>query len=144
VGTTWQQVDRLCRAEPEGRVVRTRHSDPMLLSEFLLTRVVEVAVHGLDLADALGREPVTREEALDAGRPDIRWLTLRRERRQRQLSRCGGASMVQVHIPKDATDSGPDGRQSPKAYVPGLTRRPEIRRRLDATRRFTLKGGSHG
>ncbi|WP_323187142.1 hypothetical protein [Streptomyces sp. NBC_00365] len=71
----------------------------MLLSEFLLTRVVEVAVHGLDLADALGREPVTREEALDAGRPDIRWLTLRRERRQRQLSRCGGASMVQVHIP---------------------------------------------
>ncbi|MEU6606321.1 hypothetical protein ABZ922_14825 [Streptomyces shenzhenensis] len=22
---TWQRVDRLCRAEPEGRVVRTRH-----------------------------------------------------------------------------------------------------------------------
>jgi hypothetical protein len=32
-------------------------SDAMLLSEFLLTRLVEVAVHGLDLADALGREP---------------------------------------------------------------------------------------
>ncbi|WP_329374851.1 maleylpyruvate isomerase N-terminal domain-containing protein [Streptomyces sp. NBC_01483] len=115
---TWQQVDRLCRAEPEGRVVRTRHGDPMLLSEFLLTRVVEVAVHGLDLADALGREPwltsqaadlvqglllgpdgataleklgwgqlrflrkatgrepITREEALDVSRLDIRWLTL--------------------------------------------------------------------
>ncbi|MFE1439383.1 maleylpyruvate isomerase N-terminal domain-containing protein [Streptomyces sp. NPDC058739] len=29
---TWQQVERLCRAEPEGRVVRTRHGDPMLLS----------------------------------------------------------------------------------------------------------------
>ncbi|MDV7214910.1 maleylpyruvate isomerase N-terminal domain-containing protein [Streptomyces prunicolor] len=54
---TWQQVDRLCRAEPEGRVVRTRHGDPMLLSEFLLTRVVEGAVHGLDLADALRHEP---------------------------------------------------------------------------------------
>ena len=90
----------------------------MLLSEFLLTRVVEVAVHGLDLADALGREPwltsqaadlvqslllgpdgaatleklgwgqlrflrkatgrepITGEEASDASRLNIRWLTL--------------------------------------------------------------------
>jgi uncharacterized protein (TIGR03083 family) len=54
---TWQQVVRLCRDEPAERVVRTRHGDAMLLSEFLVTRVVEVAVHGLDLADALGREP---------------------------------------------------------------------------------------
>ncbi|MDQ1042780.1 maleylpyruvate isomerase family mycothiol-dependent enzyme [Streptomyces sp. V4I2] len=117
--TTWQQVDQLCQAEPEGRVVRTRHGDPMLLSEFLLTRVVEVAVHGLDLADALGREPwltpqaadvvqdlllggpdgaaalgklgwgqlrflrkatgrepITKEEALEVDRLDGRWLTL--------------------------------------------------------------------
>lgn len=115
---TRQEVDRLCRAEPDGRVVRTRHGDPMLLSEFLLTRVVEVAVHGLDLADALGREPwltpqaadvvqdlllgpdgaaaleklgwsqlpfirkatgrapITREEAAEADRLGIRWLTL--------------------------------------------------------------------
>ncbi|RPE43234.1 uncharacterized protein (TIGR03083 family) [Streptomyces sp. Ag109_O5-1] len=63
--TVWQQVDRLCRTEPEGRVVRTRHGDPMLLSEFLLTRVVEVAVHGLDLADALGREPWLTSPAAD-------------------------------------------------------------------------------
>ncbi|MFI6935623.1 maleylpyruvate isomerase N-terminal domain-containing protein [Streptomyces sp. NPDC050287] len=62
---TWQQVDRLCQAEPEGRVVRTRHGDPMLLSEFLLTRVVEVAVHGLDLADALRREPWLTPQAAD-------------------------------------------------------------------------------
>ncbi|MFE9452497.1 maleylpyruvate isomerase family mycothiol-dependent enzyme [Streptomyces sp. NPDC006739] len=61
----WQQVDRLCRSAPEGRVVRTRHGDPMLLSEFLLTRVVEVAVHGLDLADALGREPWLTAPAAD-------------------------------------------------------------------------------
>ncbi|MDB1086228.1 maleylpyruvate isomerase N-terminal domain-containing protein [Streptomyces sp. ACA25] len=115
---TWQRVDRLCRAEPEGRVVRTRHGDPMLLSDFLLTRVVELTLHGLDLADALGREPwltsqaagvvrdllldpegrtaleelqwgqlrflrkatgrepITREEALDVDRLGIRWLTL--------------------------------------------------------------------
>ncbi len=54
---TWQRADRLCRVQPAGRTVRTRHGDAMLLSEFLRTRVVEVAVHGLDLADALGREP---------------------------------------------------------------------------------------
>ncbi|MFC9398981.1 maleylpyruvate isomerase N-terminal domain-containing protein [Streptomyces sp. NPDC057027] len=54
---TWQRVDRLCRVQQDGRTVRTRHGDAMLLSEFLLTRVVEVAVHGLDLADALGRKP---------------------------------------------------------------------------------------
>ncbi|WP_405886526.1 maleylpyruvate isomerase N-terminal domain-containing protein (plasmid) [Streptomyces sp. NBC_01384] len=60
---TWQQVDQMCRDEPEDRVVRTRHGDAMLLSEFLLTRVVEVAVHGLDLADALGREPWLTPEA---------------------------------------------------------------------------------
>lgn len=40
-----------------GRVVRTRHGDAMALAEFLVTRVVEVGVHGLDLAAALGREP---------------------------------------------------------------------------------------
>ena len=43
---TWQRAYRLCRDEPRDRVVRTRHGDAMLLSEFLLTRVVEVAVHG--------------------------------------------------------------------------------------------------
>ncbi|MDH6139465.1 uncharacterized protein (TIGR03083 family) [Kitasatospora sp. GP30] len=54
---TWQEAYRLCQAEPDSRVVRTRHGDPMLLSDFLVTRVVELAIHGLDLADALGREP---------------------------------------------------------------------------------------
>ncbi|MEU3727665.1 maleylpyruvate isomerase N-terminal domain-containing protein, partial [Streptomyces sp. NPDC031705] len=63
---TWQLVDRLCRAEPETRVVRTRHGDAMLLSQFLLTRVVEVAVHGLDLAEGLGREPWLTPQAADA------------------------------------------------------------------------------
>ncbi|MFF8380485.1 maleylpyruvate isomerase family mycothiol-dependent enzyme [Streptomyces sp. NPDC015661] len=53
---TWRRAARSCRAQAGGRTVRTRHGDAMLLSEFLLTRVVEVAVHGLDLADALGRE----------------------------------------------------------------------------------------
>ncbi|MCX4981874.1 maleylpyruvate isomerase N-terminal domain-containing protein [Streptomyces sp. NBC_00572] len=63
---TWRRADRLCRAQPDGRTVRTRHGDAMLLSEFLLTRVVEVAVHGLDLADALGREAWLTPAAGDA------------------------------------------------------------------------------
>ncbi|WP_030299544.1 maleylpyruvate isomerase family mycothiol-dependent enzyme [Streptomyces katrae] len=53
---TWWKAQELCRKEPERRVVRTRHGDAMLLADFMLTRVFEVAVHGIDLADALGRE----------------------------------------------------------------------------------------
>lgn len=41
--------------EPPDRLVRTRHGDAMLLTDFLTTRIVELAVHGLDVADALGR-----------------------------------------------------------------------------------------
>ncbi|WP_063886493.1 maleylpyruvate isomerase N-terminal domain-containing protein [Streptomyces aureus] len=63
---TWRRSDRLCRARSGARTVRTRHGDAMLLSEFLLTRVVEVAVHGLDLADALGREAWLTPAAGDA------------------------------------------------------------------------------
>jgi uncharacterized protein (TIGR03083 family) len=62
---TWQRVYELCRAERAERVVRTRHGDAMLLSQFLVTRVVEVAVHGLDVADALGREPWLTTPAAD-------------------------------------------------------------------------------
>jgi uncharacterized protein (TIGR03083 family) len=56
-GQIWRRVDGQCRHEPDERVVLTRHGDAMLLADFMLTRVVEVAVHGLDLADALGRKP---------------------------------------------------------------------------------------
>jgi uncharacterized protein (TIGR03083 family) len=63
-GRTWRHVLRQCEPEPPERVVRTRHGDAMLLSDFLLTRVVEVGVHGLDLASALGRPPwLTRAAA---------------------------------------------------------------------------------
>jgi uncharacterized protein (TIGR03083 family) len=37
--------------------VRTRHGDRMLLSQFTVTRVVELAVHGLDVAAGLHRAP---------------------------------------------------------------------------------------
>ncbi|MCU7723159.1 maleylpyruvate isomerase N-terminal domain-containing protein [Actinoplanes sp. KI2] len=45
----------MCTPEPPDRVIRTRHGDAMLLTEFLKTRVIEVAVHGFDLADALAQ-----------------------------------------------------------------------------------------
>jgi uncharacterized protein (TIGR03083 family) len=47
----------LLRAAPPGRVVRTRHGDRMLLTEFTRTRVFELGVHGLDLATALAACP---------------------------------------------------------------------------------------
>ncbi len=40
---------------PAGRTVRSHHGDRMLLTDFARTRVVELALHGLDLAMALGR-----------------------------------------------------------------------------------------
>jgi uncharacterized protein (TIGR03083 family) len=56
---TWREVVALVAAEPPERLVTTRHGDPMTLTEFLVTRVVELVVHGLDLADGLGVEPWT-------------------------------------------------------------------------------------
>ena len=48
---------RLVRAEPEDRLVYTRWGEAMALMEYVKTRVFELAVHGLDLAYALDREP---------------------------------------------------------------------------------------
>ncbi|MFJ8442717.1 maleylpyruvate isomerase N-terminal domain-containing protein [Kitasatospora griseola] len=62
---TWQGVAARFEGEAEARVVRTRHGDPMLLTEFMITRVVELAVHGLDLADALDRPAWLTDEASD-------------------------------------------------------------------------------
>ncbi|MET8042437.1 maleylpyruvate isomerase N-terminal domain-containing protein [Micromonospora sp. NPDC005215] len=53
----WRATDAAVAAVPPDRVVRTRHGDAMGVTEFLRTRVVEVGVHGLDLAAALGRPP---------------------------------------------------------------------------------------
>lgn len=61
--TTWRAVTDRCHTEPPGRLVTTRHGDAMTLEDFLVTRVVEVAVHGIDLADALGEPRWTTPEA---------------------------------------------------------------------------------
>ncbi|WP_422770123.1 maleylpyruvate isomerase N-terminal domain-containing protein [Plantactinospora sp. WMMC1484] len=54
---TWRAAYDATCAAPPGRLVRTRHGDPMTLEDFLATRVVELGVHGLDLAAALDRPP---------------------------------------------------------------------------------------
>lgn len=54
---TWRTADQAVAAAPARRPVRTPHGDRMALSDFLLTRVVELGVHGLDLAAALTRHP---------------------------------------------------------------------------------------
>ncbi len=48
-------VDR-AGAEDPGRILATRLTT-IRLDEFLKTRILEIGVHGLDLADALGRDP---------------------------------------------------------------------------------------
>jgi uncharacterized protein (TIGR03083 family) len=59
----WRETRAQVRRAPQGRLVRTRHGDRMLLTEFLRTRVLELAVHGLDLAAGLGRPPWMTESA---------------------------------------------------------------------------------
>jgi uncharacterized protein (TIGR03083 family) len=61
-----QQARALLQAAPPERVVQTRHGDRMLLTEFLRTRVLELAVHGLDLAASLERQPWMTTQAADA------------------------------------------------------------------------------
>ncbi|WP_412734478.1 maleylpyruvate isomerase N-terminal domain-containing protein [Krasilnikovia sp. MM14-A1259] len=57
LSATVTAVVTACSRERPGRVVQTRHGDAMLLTDFLTTRVVELAVHGLDVADALHERP---------------------------------------------------------------------------------------
>lgn len=79
----WRSVAAACAREPAERQVRTRHGDPMLLSDFLVTRVVEVCVHGFDVAAGLGHKPWPTGEAADVvarllldGRPYDRPVTV--------------------------------------------------------------------
>ena len=53
----WPLAWAAARDARPGRRVRTRHGDLMLLTEFMRSRVLELAVHGLDLAAGTGRDP---------------------------------------------------------------------------------------
>ncbi len=61
--TATERTLAILAAAPAGQLVGTRHGDRMLLSEFAVTRVVELGVHGLDLAAGLGRSPWLTSEA---------------------------------------------------------------------------------
>jgi uncharacterized protein (TIGR03083 family) len=71
-GAIAAELGRRCResadllaAAPPGRAVITRHGDRMLLIDFARTRVVELSLHGLDLARGLSRQPWLTSEAMD-------------------------------------------------------------------------------
>lgn len=51
--------------QPPDTLVLTRHGDLMRLADFQATRVVELAVHGVDLADGLGVAPWLTSPAAD-------------------------------------------------------------------------------
>ena len=65
VEQAWRDAWAQMRGAPQERVVCTRHGDRMLLTEFLRTRVLELAVHGLDLAAGLDRPPWLTDAAAD-------------------------------------------------------------------------------
>jgi uncharacterized protein (TIGR03083 family) len=65
LGRRSRQSIELLTTAPPGRTIRTRHGDRMLLSDFARTRVVELAVHGLDLAIGLDMRPWMTGAAAD-------------------------------------------------------------------------------
>ncbi|WP_236566999.1 maleylpyruvate isomerase N-terminal domain-containing protein [Nocardia sp. CY41] len=60
---TWRQTDTAISGQPSDRLVTTRWGDGIQLREFMITRVVELVLHGLDIAIALGVPAWTAPEA---------------------------------------------------------------------------------
>ncbi len=54
---TWRSGVDLARREGPDRLVQVQWGPRLRLDDYLDTRVLELAVHGLDLADALGIDP---------------------------------------------------------------------------------------
>jgi uncharacterized protein (TIGR03083 family) len=71
------------------RLVTTRHGDPMRLTDFQVTRVVELAVHGLDLADALGVAPWLTAQAAGVVEGLLFGLAAPRAARELGVDRAG-------------------------------------------------------
>jgi hypothetical protein len=107
----WPACIEAARADDPSRLVRSRVAD-IRLDEFVATRVVEAAVHGLDVAAAVRREPwitpaatevtVTILRALLGSDPPARWDdvafveigTGRRTPGDRELAELGSASSL--------------------------------------------------
>jgi uncharacterized protein (TIGR03083 family) len=63
----WREAVDVARSLPPDRLVRT-FGPCLRLDEYLCTRLLEAAVHGLDLTDALGREPWITPRAVEVVR----------------------------------------------------------------------------
>jgi uncharacterized protein (TIGR03083 family) len=87
-----RQTTSLLAAAPADRTIRTRHGDRMLLTAFAGTRVVEVAVHGLDLAIGLDRPPWLTDAAADV--LENLWLPAGRADQLRQQLDCDRAGLI--------------------------------------------------
>jgi uncharacterized protein (TIGR03083 family) len=60
----WRRAVDLAQDEPPIRIIAT-WGPALTLEEFLKTRALEITVHGIDMALALGRDPWTTEEGAD-------------------------------------------------------------------------------
>jgi uncharacterized protein (TIGR03083 family) len=87
-----RETNSLLAAAPADRTIRTRHGDRMLLTDFAGTRVVELAVHGLDLAIGLGRPPWLTDEAADV--LENLWLPIGCAEQLRQQLGCDRAGLI--------------------------------------------------
>jgi uncharacterized protein (TIGR03083 family) len=56
-GTTWREAAERAGGTGEDRLVQVAWGPAMRLDDYLETRVLEMAVHGLDLAEAIGVPP---------------------------------------------------------------------------------------
>lgn len=65
LGRRWRHSIELLTTAGSCRTIQTRHGDRMLPTDFAQTRVVELAVHGLDLAFGLDRQPWMTGAAAD-------------------------------------------------------------------------------
>jgi uncharacterized protein (TIGR03083 family) len=94
------------RTEPPDLEVRTRHGDRMLLTEFLVTRVVELGVHGLDLATGLGRPPWLTPPAAEVIEDLLVPETLLREELRNRLGcdQTGVIARLTGRVPPSAAD----------------------------------------
>jgi uncharacterized protein (TIGR03083 family) len=105
-GQVWRDALVLVERAPQERVVLTRHGDRMLLAEFLRTRVLELAVHGLDLAVGLGRPPWITDSAAtvvqDLLLPGTAAAALRRESGWDQVTLIAKATGRLPTTPADA------------------------------------------
>jgi len=92
LGRRCRETVSLLASAPPDRTITTRHGDRMLLTDFAGTRLVELAVHGLDLAAGLGRPPWLTEEAADV--LENLWLPPGTARRVRDQTRCGRVTLI--------------------------------------------------